>query len=204
MRFIEPEGRNVAYIIVILVLILSYFGFYVIGGVFLFIVLPLWLFFCSSKIINPSLPNAIVAPISGVIKDVEINQNEIRFSISPRFNGRIYSPNDLQNIRITRTFGFYAAGFNNFTKMLNAHDILSATSSLDGVNLNVEMRLVPYIFRFCRLKFSGSNSLFLEKIGFLNLGMLQINIKGENLHTLAKQGDRIVGGSTALIIVKKD
>ncbi|MWV61217.1 hypothetical protein DCO58_10780 [Helicobacter saguini] len=204
MRFIEPEGRSVAYVIVIFVLILLYFGCYIVGAIFLLSILPLWLFFCSSKIITPSMPNAIVAPISGIIKEIEVSQNEIKFHISPRFNGRIYSPNDLQNIHITHTFGFFNFGFNDFTKMLNARDILSATSNLDGVTLNVEMYLTPYIFRFCGLKFSGKNALFLEKIGFLNLGVLTLSVKGKNLQSLARANDKIVGGNTALVVVKKD
>lgn len=204
MRFIEPEAKGGGYAIVIISLLLIYFGFYVVGGIFLFLILPLWLFFCSSKIINPCLPNAITAPISGVIQTLETRENELIFKIKPRFNGRIYSPNDLQNIRITRTFGFFGLGFNAFTNLLNTHDNLSATSVLNGKNLDVEMRLVPYLFSFCRLKFSSNSSLFLEKIGFLNLGNLTLSVKGENLQSLAKQGDRIVGGSTALVIVTKD
>lgn len=201
MRIIEPEGRNLAYLIIVVGVISAYFECYILGGILLFIILPLWLFFCSSKIINPTMPNAIVSPISGVILHINQSENEIDFCIKARFNGRIYSPSDLQNIIITHQNGFY--GINNeFSKKLNANYTLNANSTLDNQHLDITIHIIPYIFRFCRIKFDSQNSLFLEKIGFLNLGTLHIKIKGDNIQSIAKKGDCVVGGNTALLIVK--
>ncbi|RDU67601.1 hypothetical protein CQA53_00925 [Helicobacter didelphidarum] len=202
MRIIEPEAKSIAYLIIIAGLVTSYFGLYILTTL-LFVSLLVWLFFCSSKIINPTIPSAIVSPISGVIKKIEKDSNHIEFQIKARFNGRIYAPNDLQNIRISHHHGFYTlSNHSAFGRMFAPKDILEADSIFANNNLRIKIEVMPNLFRFCGLNYANSKSLFLEKIGFLNTGSLSISIYGDNLESFAQEGSYVVGGNSPLVVIK--
>lgn len=202
MRVIESESKQGAYIIVICGLVAAFFGFYIFTGILLFLLL-LWLFFCSSRLINPTTPNAIVSPISGVIENIVQHGDSIEFSIKARFNGRIYAPSDLCKINTQKYHGFYFLRQSSLAKQLSARDLLEAQTTLENENLAIKIEVLPRFLRFCGLYNSKLEALFLEKIGFLNMGILRISIKGKNLKVLVKEKERVYGGSSPLITLNK-
>lgn len=202
MRVIESESKQGAYIIVICGLIAAFFGFYIVFGILLLFLL-FWLFFCSSKLINPTMPNAIVSPISGVIENITYNEDFVEFSIKARFNGRIYAPSDLCEIKVKKYHGFYFLRQSPLAKQLGAKELLEAQTTLENENLIVKIEVLPRFLRFCGLYTSKIEELFLEKIGFLNIGILRISIKGQNLNVLAKEKERVYGGNSSLVAIKK-
>ncbi|EMZ39922.1 hypothetical protein LS77_001365 [Helicobacter bilis] len=202
MRVIESESKQGAYIIVIFGLIAAYFGFYILTGILLLMLLA-WLFFCSSKLINPTIPNAIVSPISGVIENITHNGDCVEFSIKVRRNGRIYSPSDLHDISVKKYHGFYFLRKSELSNQLGVKELMQAKTMLDNESLSIKIEVLPRVLRFCGLYDGKLESLFLEKIGFLNVGLLRISIKGENLKVLAKEHERVLGGSSPLITIEK-
>lgn len=202
MRVIESESKQGAYIIIIIGLITAYFGFYILTGIVLLVLLA-WLFFCSSKLINPTMPDAIVSPINGVIEHITCNQDCVEFSIKARMNGRIYSPSDLYNISIKKYHGFYFLRTSELSNQLGMREFMSAETTLDGEKLSIKIEVLPRMLRFCGLYDGKLESLFLEKIGFLNVGLLRISIKGQNLKVLAKEHEKVFGGSSSLVAIEK-
>lgn len=200
MRVIESESRQGAYIIIIFGLIFAFFGLYIVTGI-LFCLLLLWLFFCSSKLINPTIPDAIVSPISGVIEKISYNEDCVEFSIKARFNGRIYAPSDLCLIQTKKYHGFYFLQQSPVSKQLNTKDFLEAQTALGSENLVVKIEVIPRFLRICGLYTSKIEALFLEKIGFLNMGILRISIKGQNLKVIAKERERVYGGNSPLVTI---
>ncbi len=202
MRVIESESKQGAYIIVICGLIAAYFGFYILTAI-LFIVLLAWLFFCSSKLINPTTPNAIVSPISGIVEYIKQHEDSIEFSIKARFNGRIYAPSDLHAMKVRKYHGFYFLRQSMLAKQLGVRELLEAQTILDDENLIIKIEVLPRFLRFCGLYALKMEALFLEKIGFLNVGLLRITIKGQNLRVLVKEHERVLGGSSPLVAINK-
>lgn len=201
MRIIENESKPGAYVMVILGLISAYFGFYILTGI-LFFTLMLWLFFCSSKLINPTSPSAIVSPINGVIDDVKYDGQSVEFTIISRFNGRIYAPCDLHETKVKKCHGFYFMRNSELSNQIGVCESMLAKTVIEDENLVIEIEIRPRLFSFCSLHSNKTESLFLEKIGFLNVGSLQINIKGNNLKVIAKKNEKVMGGISQLIRIE--
>lgn len=202
MRVIESESRQGAYIIVVLGLLAAYFGLYILVGI-LFVCLLGWFFFCSSRLINPTTPSAIVSPISGVITQIEHSQDSVTFHIKARRNGRIYAPSDLHNVSVRKQHGFYFVRQSALSRELGAREFLSAQTMLENENLGIRIEVLPRLLRACGLYAGKLEALFLEKIGFLNVGMLSITITGHNLKVLVGEKERVLGGQSALVGVEK-
>ncbi len=201
MRIIESESKQGAYIFVIVGLITFYFGLYILTGI-IFLMLLVWLFFCSSKLINPTTPDSIVTPISGKITKVIQNEDSIEFSITPRFNGRIFAPCDLHEISTLKKKGFYFFNQNKLANILGPKETLKAQALLNNKNIAIQIEVIPRLLKFCGINYEKSQALFLEKIGFLNFGVLNIKIIGNGIVSLVKEGEKVLGGSTQLIEIK--
>lgn len=203
MRIVESESRQGSYFIVICGLIAAFFGFYIFTGI-LFVLLLLWLFFCSSRLINPTTPNAIVSPISGVIKSISYGKDCVEFKIKARFNGRIYAPSDLRAMQTKKYHGFYFLRQDKTAKQLAAKDMLEAQTTLENENLAIKIEVLPSFLRICGLHTNKLEALFLEKIGFLNAGVLNISVKGNNLKVLVKEKEHVRGGSSPIVTIGID
>lgn len=201
MRILENEGKQGAYIILIFGLIFAYFGFYVLTIILLFILLT-WLFFYSSRLVNPTMPNAIVSPINGVINSINQKEHSVEFIIKSRFNGRIYAPSDLHEIQVKKYHGFYFLYKSELSNKIGTKELMYAETILNDEKLFVEIEVLPRAFSVCGLCISRSESLFLEKIGFLNMGLLRISIKGNNITIIAKENEKVIGGISPLIEIK--
>lgn len=198
MRIIEPESKQGAYLIIIIGLIALYCNFYILT-VATFIILLGWLFFCSSKVINPTIPNAVVSPINGKITKIMQQHDAIEIIIKPKFNGRIYAPSDLLNIEIMQHHGFYFYRNSKLSEELGAYSTLKANTIFKDEKLEIKIKVIPRLLRICGLRFAKTDALFLEKIGFLNNGILHIHIQGKNIQPLVEQNTYVRGGITPLI-----
>ncbi len=201
MRMIESESKHGSYILIIIGLITSYFGFYILTGI-VAILLILWLFFCSTKAINPTIPNSIVTPISGLVRKVVQNEDSIEFSIDARFNGRIFSPCDLYDITTLKKKGFYFAKQNEVSNILETKEFLEAQTLLNNENLAIKIEVIPRLLRFCGINYDKTEALSLDKIGFLNVGTLTIKVIGKNINSLVQEGTKVLGGNTPLVTTK--
>ncbi|STQ86693.1 hypothetical protein LS73_003180 [Helicobacter muridarum] len=198
MRIIEPEHRFGTLLLIIVVLVFLYFNWYILSGITALLVF-FWIFSFGSKIIVPTNPQGIVAPINGRVVWLMQDNDSITIEIKTRWNARIYAPTDLNDVSITYIKGFYFIGNSRTANELGARDRLEANVLLDNDDCKLTIHMLPRFFRFCSLRCDSDKSLFLDKIGFLNIGRIRVKLTGSNLQALVGKGDSIKAGLTTII-----
>ncbi|RDU73432.1 hypothetical protein CQA66_01865 [Helicobacter aurati] len=198
MRVIEPESKQGTLLLIIITLVFSYFGWYILASISL-LVLLFWLLLCSSKIIIPTNPQGIISPINGKVTQLKQEKDSITIDIATKWNARVYAPSDLNDITLSHTNGFYFITNNPTATKLSANDKLEATILLEQDYCYLTMYLFPRCFKFCTLHTNGDKALFLDKIGFLNIGKIRITLNGKNLQPSIKEGDSVKAGISTII-----
>ena len=77
--------------------------------------------------------------------------------------------------------GFYFLRKSELSNQLGVKELMQAKTMLDNESLSIKIEVLPRVLRFCGLYDGKLESLFLEKIGFLNVGLLRISIKGREI-----------------------
>lgn len=198
MRIIEPEHRFGTLLLIIVVLVFLYFNWYILSGITA-LLLVFWIFSFCSKIIVPTNPQGIVAPINGRVVWLVQDNDSITIEIKTRWNARIYAPMDLNDVSITYVKGFYFISNSRIANELGARDRLEANVLLDNDDCKLTIDMLPRFFRFCSLRCDSDKPLFLDKIGFLNIGRIRVKLTGSNLQALVSKGDSIKAGMTTII-----
>ncbi|PAF43680.1 hypothetical protein [Helicobacter sp. 11S02629-2] len=196
--FLEKEGKAGALVILVLLFIFLFLSLYTIS-IIIFICLLIWLKLFSTRVILPSQPENIIAPINGVIKDIKTDSNFHTIYIKTKNSSRIYAPFDLSEAKVSEIHGFSLFyGDENIKPILNENTTLKANYFANSCVKSMEISIYPTFFKSANLTISRSNPNFLDKIGFLNFGLLVIRLDSKESLAVAI-GDSLKGGVSPLL-----
>lgn len=204
MRILEKEGFQGVYILIILLVLSLYFNMYI-ASIFIVLFFIYWFYIFSYKTINPVYPDGIISPVSGQIKKIESGSNFTKILIKIGSNARIYSPADFKVTKITKQKGFYFLKNSSMSEKFGAKEIIDGKLIINDCSFDISMIIKPLIFKCCAFDLLNNDVLFLEKVGFINFGCLEINLNYSNVDNFTKnlllnvkEGQKITGGVTNL------
>ena len=172
IHIIARQGWIGAIILGVLFLLGVYVGCEI-GSFVLFVALVVWLFiFRNPERIGRFDHRQFVAPIDGVVRDVEVQDNAICLSIQVRFFdvGAIRAPLDITNAEMSVK--------NGLTLFLNAKAKKSLLNKQFSLSFSIKdekykMEFFPELFSDCGI-FANANLSIGDRCGFMKMGIVKI------------------------------
>ncbi|MGX2984420.1 phosphatidylserine decarboxylase [Helicobacter sp. 23-1048] len=172
IHIIARQGWIGAVVLGVLFLLGVYVGCEI-GSFVLFVALVVWLFiFRNPERIGRFDEGQFVAPIDGIVRDVEVQDNATCLTIQVRFFdvGAIRAPLDITNGKISTK--------NGLTLFLNAKAKKSLLNKYFALSFGTKseeykMEFFPELFSDCGI-FAHSNLSVGDRCGFMKMGVVKI------------------------------